>query len=86
MTHILLTDTMTPDQLIKKHEDIISTLECLKSCNRRIQTTEENITGFTGTFPALRAKYSHQLYILTKAQFRLTKRYTNQLIKLSNTF
>lgn len=69
--------------LVENHEKCIEILKSIQKLNRRKNSTKDNIGGFGGTFPELKAKYIHRIGILEKSIERLYQRY-DKIIKNFN--
>lgn len=68
---------MNIESLKQKHWKAIDLLEAIEYYERRKVSINENINGFAGTFPKLKAKNIHELDIMDRCINRLTKSYSN---------
>jgi len=66
---------MTSRQFKDAHQSCIEIQEAIEHFERRIESTNDSINGFPGTFPYLRNKYTRKLEILAMCIARLEQRH-----------
>lgn len=62
---------------IKKHEECIKILEAIQDFEKRRAMKIQNIQGFGGTFPRLRAKYVNDVDTINRCIVRLQLKHIN---------
>lgn len=66
---------MNTYQLKRHHDECIKLLESIEEMQQRKERCKENLFGFAGQFPRLRAKYINRIDTLDRAIVRLTNVY-----------